>query len=104
MGIVALVGPVVSVIIRQVQGPVVRPFDVDGLSVQCLGDSRGVRVVCDDEVVFAAKSAENEVNERANANGKQGREDERRDEVFCERSEVDVRSVAHEAGADESAS
>ena len=57
MGIVALVGPVVSVIIRQVQGPVVRPFDVDGLSVQCLGDSRGVRVVCDDEVVFAAKSA-----------------------------------------------
>ena len=56
-GIVALVGPVLSVIIRQVQGPVVRPFDVDGLSVQCLADSRGVRVVCDDEVVFAAKSA-----------------------------------------------
>src|SRR3954469_10770699 len=57
MGIVALFGPVVSVMIRQALGPVVRPFNVDGLSVVCLGDSRGVRVVCDDEVVFAAKSA-----------------------------------------------
>ena len=57
IGIAALFGPVISVVIRQVQGPVVRPFDVKGLSVQCLGDSRGIRVVCDDEVVFAAKSA-----------------------------------------------
>jgi hypothetical protein len=57
IGVVALLGPVISVVIRQVQGPVVRPFDVDGLSVQCLGDSRGIRVVCDDEVIFAAKGA-----------------------------------------------
>ena len=70
IGAIALFGPVISVVIRQVQGPVVRPFDVDGLSVQCLGDSRGIRVVCDDQVVFAAKgallkSARSEVKGRA---------------------------------------
>lgn len=52
-----LLGPVISVVIRQVTGPVLRPFVVDGLSVQCLGDLRGIRVVCDDQVVFAVKGA-----------------------------------------------
>jgi hypothetical protein len=56
IGILSLLGPVVSVVIRQVIGPRVRVFAVEGMTLHCLSDARGIRVVCDDQVVFATSS------------------------------------------------
>ena len=56
IGILALLGPVISVVIRQVIGPMVRVFAIEGLTLHCLSDSRGIRVVCDDQVIFATGS------------------------------------------------
>jgi hypothetical protein len=51
--VLVALGGVISVVIYQVSGPMVRVFTVDGLSFHCLMDSRGIRVVCNDKVVFA---------------------------------------------------
>lgn len=53
IGVIGLIGPVLAILIRHVSGPAIRVFNVHGKTIHCLSDTRGIRIACDDQVIFA---------------------------------------------------